>query len=55
MAPDVKKIAEEYVQKQLKNMDRKAPAREVKAAVRKVAAAIEEIRTATAANQPNVK
>ena len=55
MAPDVKKLAQEYVQKQLKNMDGKAPARDVNAAIRKVAAAIEEIRTATAANQPKVK
>jgi hypothetical protein len=55
MAPEVKKIAEEYVRKQLESMNRKAPVRQVKAAIRKVAAAIEEIRTASAANQPKSK
>ena len=55
MAPDVKKVAEEYVRKQLANMNRRAPVREVKAAIRKVAAAIEEIRTASAAHPPKPK
>ncbi len=55
MAPEVKKIAEEYVRRQLKNMNEKAPVKKVQAAIRKVAAAIEEIRTASAANQPKPK
>jgi hypothetical protein len=55
MAPDVKRIATEYVQKQLKHMDGKIPAqRQINAAVRKVAAVIQEIRTA-AARQPKAK
>lgn len=51
MAPEAKKIAQEYVQQQLTKMSGKTPAqREINAAVKKVASAIEEIRNATAAH-----
>lgn len=56
MAPEAKKIAQEYVQRQLAKMSGKTPAqREINAAVKKVASAIEEIRNATAAHQPKPK
>ncbi len=56
MAPDAKKIAQDYVQRQLANLEGKTPARrEINAAVKKVAAVIEEIRSAAAASQPKPK
>ena len=53
MAPEAKKIAEHYVQTQLKNSGNKPAQKKVQAAVRKVAAVIEEIRSA--ATQPKAK
>jgi hypothetical protein len=57
MAPEVKKIAQQYVREQLENMAEATPAtpRQVDAAVKKVAAAIQEIRTAAATHQPRPK
>jgi len=56
MAPDVKRIAEQYVQEQLAHLEGKTPPqREIKAAVKKVAAALQEIHTAAAENQPKPK
>ena len=52
MAPEVKKIARQYVEEQLAKMGGDTPARRrVDAAVKKVAAAIQEVRSAAAASQ----
>ncbi len=52
MAPEVKKIAREYVEAQLAKLGGDSPTpKRVDAAVKKVAAAIQEIRTAAAASQ----
>lgn len=52
MAPELKKIAQQYVQEQLANMKGQTPAsRQVDAAVKKIAAALQEVRKAAATKQ----
>lgn len=50
MAPETRKLAEDYVKKQLENIEGKVPANKVKAAIKKVADALEEVRLASAAS-----